>query len=235
MQDRRQILYRLTMYIIIIMSSNPKDVETRIYPLGHEPKIPTQDDKDIRNKLLNIILASNVTEAVIDTDLFTVMAKRRSTRKFLDKHVDASKVDKIIAAADTAPTAGNYQGFEVFYVKSPKKKASLVAACNNQPYVNAPIVLVFCKNPSRVKFDFSDYILKKFAIQDATLAAAYSQLAAQALGLSSIWIGMFDEQKVMNVLETDLIPSSVLCIGYPQQTRFPKPRRNLKDLVHVVW
>ena len=36
----------------------------------------------------------------------------------------------------------------------------------------------------------------KFSIQDATLAAAYSQLAASALGLSSIWIGMFDEEKV---------------------------------------
>jgi FMN reductase [NAD(P)H] len=26
-----------------------------------------------------------------------------------------------------------------------------------------------------------------------------------------------------------------LCIGYPEQTKFPKPRRNLKDLVHVTW
>ena len=58
---------------------------------------------------------------------------------------------------------------------------------------------------------------------------------AQALGLSSIWIGMFDEQKVMDILQTDLVPSSLLCIGYPKQTKFPKPRRNLKDLVNVVW
>ncbi len=143
--------------------------------------------------------------------------------------------DKIIAAADTAPTAGNYQGFEIFYVKGTEKKKLLVDACNKQPYVNAPVVLIFCKNPSRVKFDFPDYVLKKFAIQDATLAAGYSQLAAQALGLSSIWIGMFDEQKIMDILETDLVPSSVLCIGYPEQTKFPKPRRNLKDLVHVTW
>ncbi len=217
------------------MVLNPEDSEERIYPLGYESKgVPDPNESNIRNRLLNIILASNVSE-VVDTDLFAVMAKRRSTRKFLDRPVDASKVDKIIAAADTAPTAGNYQGFEVFYVRSPEKKARLAEACNNQPYVNAPVVLVFCKNPSRVKFDFSEYVLKKFAIQDATLAAGYSQLAAQALGLSSIWIGMFDEQKVMDVLETDLVPSSILCIGHPRQTKFPKSRRNLKDLVHVVW
>jgi len=212
-----------------------KNNEEKIYPLGYEPQeTPDVVDDNVRNNLLDFILKSGPTE-VVDTDLFAVMAKRRSTRKFSDKPVETTKIDKIIAAADTAPTAGNFQGFEIFYVKSPKKKKLLVEACNKQPYVDAPVVLIFCKNPSRVKFDFSDDILKKFAIQDATLAAGYSQLAAQALGLSSIWIGMFDEQKVMDIIETDLVPSSVLCIGYPKQTKFPKPRRNLKDLVHVSW
>ena len=217
------------------MSSNNNGKGEKIYPQGYEPEsVPDKPDSMIRNQLLDFILQSGPSE-VIDTDLFAVMAKRRSTRKFSDKPVETTKIDKIIAAADTAPTAGNYQGFEIFYVRSPEKKKLLVDACNGQPYVNSPVVLVFCKNPSRVKFDFPEYILKKFAIQDATLAAGYSQLAAQALGLSSIWIGMFDEQKVMDVIGTDLIPSSILCIGYPKQTKFPKPRRNLKDLVHVVW
>jgi len=211
-----------------------KDGE-KIYPLGYEPQeTPDVVDDNVRNNLLDFILKSGPTE-VVDTDLFAVMAKRRSTRKFTDKPVETTKIDKIIAAADTAPTAGNFQGFEIFYVKSPEKKKLLVEACNKQPYVDAPVVLVFCKNPARVKFDFPDDVLKKFAIQDATLAAGYSQLAAQALGLSSIWIGMFNEQKVMDILGTDLVPSSVLCIGYPEQTKFPKPRRNLKDLVHVAW
>ncbi|HEY4681546.1 MAG TPA: nitroreductase family protein [Nitrosarchaeum sp.] len=211
-----------------------KDNSEKIYPTGYEPKENNNVDANVRNQLLNQILKSSPTE-FINTDLFTVMSKRRSTRKFTDKIVETVKIDKIIAAADTAPTAGNFQGFEIFYVKSPEKKQQLIEACNNQPYVNAPVVLVFCKNPSRVKLDFPEEVLKKFAIQDATLAAAYSQLAAQALGLSSIWIGMFDEQKVMNVINTDLIPSSVLCIGYPKQDKFPKPRRNLKELVHPVW
>ena len=62
--------------------------------------------------------------------------------------------------------------------------------------MNTPLVLVFCMNPSRIKLDFSPKVIMKFSIQDATLAAAYSQLAASALGLSSIWIGMFDEERV---------------------------------------
>ena len=46
----------------------------------------------------------------------------------------------------------------------------------SQPYVNAPVVLVFCMNPDRVKMNFPPNILKKFSLQDATLAGVYSQL-----------------------------------------------------------
>ena len=77
-------------------------------------------------------------------------------------------------------------------------------------------------------------ILEKFSIQDATLAAGFSLLAASGLGLSSIWIGMIDEEKVKSILGTDLKPSSILCIGYPEKRRPPKPRRNLKELIQVV-
>ena len=85
---------------------------------------------------------------------------------------------------------------------------------NKQPYVNAPAVLVFCMDPSRVKLKFPPYILEKFSMQDATLAASYAQIAAAGLGLSSIWIGMIDEEKIKSILGTDLRPSSILCIGY---------------------
>ena len=162
------------------------------------------------------------------------MANRRSTRKFSKNPVEKWKIDKILAAADTAPTAGNFQGFEIFYVSDKETKEELVKASNNQPYVNTPLVLVFCMNPSRVKLDFSPKVIMKFSIQDATLAAAYSQLAASALGLSSIWIGMFDEEKVKEIVGTDLRPTSILCIGYPIKKRPAKLRRQLKELIHVV-
>ena len=76
--------------------------------------------------------------------------------------------------------------------------------------------------------------IMKFSIQDATLAASYSQLAASALGLSSIWIGMFDEEKVKEIIGTDLRPTSMLCVGYPIKKRPAKQRRQLKELIHVV-
>ena len=197
------------------------------------------DEKETpkQKSLLQAILSGKpkkVEQEIAGTDLFRVFSTRRSTRKFAKTKIEDWKIEKILAAADTAPTAGNFQGLEVFYVKSKKAKEALVEAANRQPYVNAPLVLVFCMNPSRVKMNFPDDILAKFSLQDATVAAAYSQLAAHALGLSSIWIGMIDEEKVKKVLGTDLRPSSILCVGYPDSKKPPKSRRHLKDLIHVI-
>lgn len=171
---------------------------------------------------------------VLQTNLFNVMLNRRSQRKFEDKEVEDWKLEMIFAAADTAPTAGGFQGFEIFRVKNPEVKLKLAEAANRQPYVNAPVVLVFCMDPSRVKMNFPPEIIRKFSVQDATLAAAYAQLAAHALGLSSVWIGMVDEKKAMQALGTDLVPSSILCLGYPQKMLQPKPKRNLVDLIHEI-
>jgi nitroreductase len=204
----------------------------KIYPKEFFPSIQIEKTSE-PNKLLSQILSGG-TKQVIETDLFRVMETRRSTRNFdTTRAVEEWKVEKILAAADTAPTAGNFQGFEVFYIKNKELKKRLVEAANKQPYVNAPVVLVFLMDPSRVKMNFPPDILAKFSLQDATLAAAYSQLAAAALGLSSIWIGMIDEEQVKRILGTNLKPSSILCIGYPSQKRPPKSRRKLKDLISV--
>jgi nitroreductase len=177
---------------------------------------------------------SHDVEDIIQTNIFNVMLNRRSQRKFENREVEEWKLEMIFAAADTAPTAGGFQGFEIYHIQKQEVKNMLVQAANNQPYVNAPVVLVFCMNPDRVKLNFPPEKIRKFSQQDATLAAAYSQLAAHALGLSSIWIGMLDEDKIREVLGTNLFPSSILCVGYPIKMLVPKPKRNLKDLIHEI-
>jgi len=218
-------------------------LHVQIFPKEFYPSvwIQKEDTKTIKEPkkqitLLQAILSGSPkkTEETSSSDLFRIFSTRRSTRKFAKTKIEDWKIEKILAAADTAPTAGNFQGLEVFYVKSKKVKEALVEAANRQPFVNAPLVLVFCMNPNRVKMNFSPEMLSKFSLQDATIAAAYSQLAAHAVGLSSIWIGMIDEEKVKKILRTDLTPSSILCIGYPDAKKPPKSRRKLKDLIHVL-
>ena len=213
----------------------PKEYYPSIWIQKDDTTKPTIKKSEKPISLLNAIFSHKIKgQEISESDLFRVISARRSTRKFAKTKVEDWKIEKILAAADTAPSAGNFQGLEVFYVKSKKAREALVEAANRQPFVNAPLVLVFCMNPSRVKMNFSPEMLAKFSLQDATLAASYSQLAASALGLSSIWIGMIDEEKVKKILGTDLRPSSILCIGYPDIRKLPKSRRNLKDLIHVL-
>lgn len=204
-----------------------------------DDKEPQKDlDKKIpRQSLIETILSSEpekIRQDLSPTDLFRVFSTRRSTRKFEKTKVEDWKIDKILSAADVAPTAGNFQGFQVFLIKNQKTKEALVEAANKQPYVNAPVVLVFCMDPSRVKLKFPPQILEKFSLQDATIAASFALLAASGVGLSTIWIGMFDEEKVKSILGTDLRPSSILCIGYPDKKKPPKSRRKLKELIQVI-
>jgi len=200
----------------ILESMFPADVLPKVYP-----KEQTQQEK-------------TEIEDVLNSNIFNVMLNRRSQRKFEEKEIESWKVDIIFAAADTAPTAGGFQGFEIYHIANDNIKQTLVKAANNQPYVRAPLVLVFCMNPSRIKLNFDAQVLHKFSIQDATLAAGYAQLAAHALGLSSIWIGMINEDMVKGIIGTDLQPSSILCVGYPKKMLMPKPKRNLTDLIHTV-
>ncbi|KAF6246341.1 nitroreductase [Nitrosopumilus sp. b3] len=193
--------------------------------------------KDAKKSLIEAILSSEpekIRQDLSPTDIFRVFSTRRSTRKFEKTKVEDWKIDKILSAADVAPTAGNFQGFQVYLVKNKKTKEALVEAANKQPYVDAPVVLVFCTEPSRVKLKFPPDMLEKFSLQDATIAAAFSLLAASGVGLSTIWIGMFDEEKVKQILGTELRPSSILCIGYPDKKKPPKSRRKLKDLIKVI-
>src|ERR671927_2021110 len=164
----------------------PSDIFSRMYAGENDVRLYPKKEE-----------APSEIDDILETNLFNVMLNRRTQRKFEDTEIEDWKLEMIFAAADTAPTAGGFQGFEIYHVKSPKINLKLVDASNKQPYVNAPVVLVFCMNPERVRMNFPTLILKKFSLQDATLAAAYAQLAAHALGLSSIWIGMIDEEKVM--------------------------------------
>ena len=232
--DTELLREKILEYMKIPHESQSLQVNSKeFYPTSQDSS-QSKSEKSKKQSLLSAILGTQ-EKKISESDYFRIIATRRSTRKFDKTHlVEDWKVDKILAAADTAPSAGNFQGFEVFYIKNKKIKEALVEAANRQPYVDAPIVLVFCMNPSRVKMDFPPETLAKFSLQDATLAAAYAQLAASALELSSIWIGMLDEEKVKKILGTDLQPSSILCIGYPDKRRPPKSRRKLRDLIHVL-
>lgn len=160
--------------------------------------------------------------------------RRRSVRAFAPRAVESGKVARILEAANTAPSAGNLQAYEIFRITEPKQRTALARAALDQFFIAAaPVVLVFCANPARSAAKYRERGARLYAIQDATIACAFAMLAATALGLGTVWVGAFDDASVQRVLGTrDLLPVAILPIGYPAEQPRRTPRRSLSDLVH---
>ena len=132
---------------------------------------------------------------MLDENVFLdFLTTRRSVRAFKDDAIDESKLSKILQACNMAPSSGGLQTFEIYHIKNKEIKERLVLAAKDQALIaQAPLLLVFCANPFRSVERFGERS-QFFSVQDATIAAAYAQLTVHALGLSTVWIGAFDEK-----------------------------------------
>lgn len=171
----------------------------------------------------------------MDKSFFAVVKGRRSVRGFKG-NVGKTTLDRILAVCDMAPSSGGFQSFEICQVKSRQTKSALAAAAMDQTFIaDAPLVLVFCANPARSNYKHGERS-KLFSVQDATIACAYAQLAVQALGLASVWVGAFNEERVSEILKLpkDQRPVAILPIGQPAEPPKDKTTRGAKDLLHTV-
>ncbi len=166
-------------------------------------------------------------------DFFDVVKRRQSIRKYSVKPVEQHKLDAILEAANRAPSAGNFQSYEIYVVRSEQNRARLASATLEQGFIaGAAVSLVFCTNSSRCEYAASETC----ALEDATIACTFAMLAATALGLSSCWIGALDPKKVAQVVQcpSGVVPISILSVAYPDETPEPTTRRSIHDLVHLV-
>jgi len=168
-------------------------------------------------------------------DFFKTVEDRHSMRKFTGTPVEDVKLQKILETANQAPSAGNLQGYEIYIVRELEQRLALVKASWDQGFLaEAPVVLIFCSNPARSAVKYGERGTTLYSIQDATIACSYSQLAAKALGLDTVWVGAFDEMAVSSIahIPPDLRPVAMLPIGYAGKIPSVRPRRELSDLVH---
>lgn len=171
-------------------------------------------------------------------DLFEAIRERRSVRKFLPREIGEDAIHQILEAANRAPSAGNLQAYRIFVAKKPRLRQILARATGGQECLTqAPVVLVFCAEPTRSAAKYGSRGEQLYCIQDATIACSYAQLAATALGLATVWIGaVFEPETIREALgfKEDLWPMVLLPIGHPAENPKPTSRRKLSELVRVV-
>ena len=168
-------------------------------------------------------------------ELFDVIHTRQSIRKFQTRAVEDEKLQRLLEAITRAPSAGNAQAYRIFVVREPALRLTLSRGAGQQACVaDAPLVLVFCADPSRSAALWGAKGEQFLCLQDATVACAYAQLAATALGLASIWLGATLESEMIRDalgLRDGLWPIALLPVGYPAESPDRTSRRAVEDVV----
>lgn len=168
-------------------------------------------------------------------DFFETVRHRHSVRKYQqDTPVEEAKLHAILETACAAPSAGDLQSYKIIVVTDPGGRDALRKAASDQAFISeAPVCLVFCSDAERSAEEFGERGKTLYATQDATIAAAYAQLAIVAAGMASTWVGYFDEAEVRQALalEDRLQPVAMLSLGYPGELPEPTPRRRMDEVV----
>jgi nitroreductase len=165
-------------------------------------------------------------------NFFNLLKKRTSIRSFTERPVQEEDVDKLLRAANSAPSAGNLQAYEILVIKDDDLQKDLAEDAHGQKFIKkSPVMFAFLQDAPRSKDKYGERG-EFYSIQDGTIAASYLQLAAVELGLGSCWVGAFDEEKVKDDLDTDKKPLALIPLGYPAKSSSgDSPRRELDDLV----
>ncbi|MEM2137101.1 MAG: nitroreductase family protein, partial [Candidatus Methanomethylicia archaeon] len=178
----------------------------------------------------------------------TIM-NRRTIRKYKEQKVPESIVLKIIELGQRAPTACSLQTYSIIWIKDEKKREKIFEACGKQPFIlEAPVTLVICADVRRLIKIMNitgnetslekgyGYEVKLFSIIDATLVAQNMVIAAEALGLGSVYIGnALANQELMEILNLPpgVLPLFLLCMGYPDENPPTRPRIPIQTILHI--
>jgi nitroreductase len=170
-------------------------------------------------------------------EFFDVVERRCSIRLYGPQPLESDQLQHVLAATNRAPSAGNLQAFEIYLIRDAKCRAAVSLAAGDQEFLaQAPILLVFCAHAARSAAKYGKRGADLYAIQDATIACTYAMLAATAMGLSTVWVGAFDEDKVRRAIgaPSGHRPVAMLPVGVAAEHPTRSPRRELKDLIHEV-
>jgi len=166
-----------------------------------------------------------------------LIGKRRSIRNFTDRKIDGAILRKLTQAATSAPSAGNMQSYKIYFVSGEKAREGMPLATDFQECVSkAAMLVVFTADQKRAEAKYGERGIEFYATQDATIACAYFQLAAEDEGLGSVWVGGFEPLEVSRLINAGSyeVPVAILALGYPNEAPEPRGRRPLKEIVREV-
>lgn len=160
---------------------------------------------------------------------------RRSIRKFTEEPLEKSAIELLLKAAMSAPSAHNQQPWEFIIIDD---RQTLNAVPSFHPYskmlLMAPAAILVCGRTS-------DLAASVFWPQDCAAATQNILIAANALGIGSVWLGVYphDEliektRELFNIPE-NISPFSFVALGRPAEEKRPSDRFATDRIHHNRW
>ena len=153
-------------------------------------------------------------------ELIRAIFARRSIRKYTREPVSEEDVKTMLEAAMAAPSASNRKPWHFIVVTERQILDNLARA---HPYgemlLEAPLCIAVCGDKN---------ISPRYWVQDCSAATENLLLAATALGLGAVWLGIHPREervnpirKVLNIPE-NIAPLNLISIGHPAEKKEPR-------------
>lgn len=166
-------------------------------------------------------------------DALEAIFTRRSVRKYTDESVSEEDLKTLLEAAMNAPSANNRQPWHFIVVR---KRARLDAIMDVHPYSKmlkeASLAIVVCGD--------SD-ITKTYWVQDCSAATQNILLAARALGLGTVWLGVHSNPdreppvKQLFELPENIHPLCIIAVGHPAEEKGRVERYQAERIHQESW
>lgn len=175
---------------------------------------------------------------------------RRSIRKFYDQPIEPEKLQAVLEAVQQAPSWSNKQCWSLVVVQDQAVRNRISELSFVESFfatygyktnpaqkglAQAPIVLVACADPQQS----GDLRGEQYYMADLGIATQNLMLAAHDLGLGSVFVGVFDEEQLKELLG---IPAQIRIVGlfplgYPAgEAKGGPTRKPLSEFVHYgTW
>jgi nitroreductase len=159
-----------------------------------------------------------------------VIERRYSVRAYKPDPVEQDKLERVLEAARLAPTAVNFQPFQLIVIHTEGREDELNRIYRKDWFVQPPLVIAACGLSERgwVRRDGRSYL-----DVDTGIVMDHLILAATNEGLGTCWIGNFDVDAAREVLglPDDVEPIAFTPLGYADDEPRAKKRRPLGELM----
>lgn len=167
----------------------------------------------------------------------SVIEKRTSVRKFINRVVTREKILRILRYAMTSPTAANNREWEFYIVTAPRDREAI---SKMSPYAGpakeAGVLIIPCLNREKVRLDKQG---NSWWVEDLAACSQTVLLGAKEEGLDGVWLGFYPDQERVDALSEYLqcgsryVPFSVLALGYAEGERKKRDRFD-PDSIHFI-